>query len=459
MRKLNASGKARLSNSTLKKQNHKSKFENINGAFRFNNNDIQIDTLNFTSNGNKYELDGRFKNLLAYLFVENEALAVKTNFYTNKLVLEDFISDGTSKNYNFKLPKNIYFHFKAKVDTFQFRKFTATNIRGYLELDEQVLTATNVSFNATKGEYKGNIAIDDSQGDKILITSKGSVNKIDIQELFHQFENFGQTHILDKNIKGIASTDVEFASVWDKQLNVDKDKIYVLANIRVTKGELVDYKPILALSKFIEVEELEHIKFDNMATEIEIKNQFVNIPKTEINSSAIDVTLSGTHSFNNDIDYRFKLLLNDVLWKKAKKKKNDISEFGYIADDGLGKTTIFLKMVGTIDDYKISYDTKGLKENWGEKIEKEKNTLKTILNKEFGWFKNDSTIKKDDKKDDDGFIIEWEEETESKKESNAEDAKKKESTKKKKKEKKGLGKFIDDIAKPDEEEFEDFDDI
>lgn len=460
LQQLNASGTARLTNTNLKLENTEKSFTNINGAFKFNNNDIWVDTLNFNSNNSYFELDGKFKNLLAFLFIEGENLAVKTNFHSNKLVLDEFLTakEGSSE-YTLNLPKNISLNFKAKVDTFQFRKFSATDFKGYIELDDKVLTATNFSFKAMDGEFKGNVAIDDSQEEKILITSKTKLTNINIQQLFYQFENFGQTHILDNNLKGVTNTEIEFASVWDKQLNTDKDKIYVLADINITNGELNDYQPILAMSKYIEVEELKNIKFDQLNTQIEVKNQTVHLPKTDINSSAIDVTISGTHKFNNEIDYRFKLLLNDVLWRKAKKKKKENSEFGYVADDGLGKTTLFLKMTGTVDDYKIAYDTKGLKENWKENIKEEKQTLKTILNDEFGWFKKDTTLKKDNEPKDAGLQIEWEEDDTEENTTDKSQKTKNKNDNKTKKKKKGLGKFIDKIAQPEDEEYEDFDDI
>lgn len=465
LRKLNARGTAQLTNTNLKLVNHPNHIKNINGSFKFNNNDVQIDTLQFSINKSNFELDGKFKNLLAFLFVEGEYLAVKTNFHANRLVLDDLLTKNKNNknesNYTLNLPKNIALKFRAKIDTFQFRKFTATNFRGDIQLEDKVLTATDVSFNAMQGKVRGNIALDDSKENEILITSKVNTHDIDIYELFYQFENFGQKQIVAQNIKGKTSTSVEFASVFDKQFTVKKDKIFVLANVKIKNGELINYKPVLALSDYIEMEELEHIKFDSLTTQIEIKNQTVTIPKTTIKSNALDLTISGTHTFNNEIDYRFKVLMSDVLWRKAKKNKKENSEFGYIEDDGLGRTTLFLHMTGTIDDYKISYDTKGLKESWAEDLKKEKTTLKTILNKEFGWFKKDTSLIKDDKPADDGFIIEWEEEEtedDKKQDTKSQDKKTSDTTKTKKK-KKGLGKFIDKIAKPDEEEFEDFDDI
>lgn len=464
LRNLNAKGTAQLKNANLKLVNNDNNVEQINGDFKFNNNDVKIGNLKFELNNNQYELDGRFNNLLAFLFVENEQLSVKTNFHANKLVLDDLLTqseeDKSDEKYTIKLPKNIKLKFNANVDTFLFRRFSATNFKGQIHLEDHILTATNVSFNSMRGKVIGNIALDDSKPDEILITSKLKTQNIDIYELFYQFENFSQTAIAAENIKGKATTNIEFASVWNKELKVNKDKIYVLADIEITKGELLNYEPILAMSKYIEVEELEHIKFNSLTTKIEVKNQTVLFPKTEIKSSALDLTFYGTHTFNNEIDYHFEVLMSDVLWNKAKKKKKENLEFGYIEDDGLGKTSLFLHLTGTIDDYKVKYDTKGLKASFKEDLKEEKKSLKTILNKEFGWFKKDTTLKKEEEKKDNGLQIEWEEAEEDK--GNQSKDKKITTTKtpeKKKKKKKGLGKFIDKIAEPEAEEFEDFDDI
>ena len=455
LRKLNANGTARVSNVNLKLTGNPKIINNINGSFTFNNNDVQVDTLKFNINKSDVELEGKFKNLLSYLFIEGEYLAVQTNFYSNNLVLDELLTaNSESKNekiYTFNLPQNIHLNFNAKVDTFQFRKFSATQFRGTILLADKLLTATDVSFNAMKGKVNGNIAIDDSKENEVLITSKAEIIAIDIRELFNQFENFGQMHINAENIKGTTTTNIEFASVWDKQLKVNKDKIYVRADINISRGELINYQPLLALSNYIELDELKNVKFNTLTTLIEIKNQTVSIPKTEVKSSALDLTISGTHTFNNEIDYRFKLLMSDVLWKKAKSTKKENSEFGYEADDGLGKTTLFLHMIGTVSNYKISYDTKGLKESFAEDLKKEKNTLKNILKEEFGWFKKDSTISQNKTPKGDGFELEWEEEKDSK---STDDKKQDNKKTTKKTEKKGLGKFIDKVAQPDKEEYE-----
>ena len=451
LQKLAAKGTITINDAQLKIENTPQLFKNINGHFLFNNNNIKIDSLKAQTNDSKFSFKGNLTNLLAYLFVENEKLTVNTKLHANKLVLDDLLLDNNADPddsvYVLQLPKNVDLKFDAKIDTFLFRKFNATQLHGNIKLRNQLLSVDQIAFNSMEGNVNGKLVIDDSRKSETLITGKAQLNDINIKELFHQFENFGQTYISSSNLEGKTTTNIEFASVWDKKLNVFEDRIYASANLKIEKGELNNYKPILAMSRFIEVEELENIKFNTLTTTIEIKDETVNIPKTDIKSSALDLTISGTHSFRNEIDYRFKLLMSEILSRKAKKNKKENSEFGYIEDDGLGKTTLFLHMKGTVDDYKIGYDTKGLKESWKEDIQEEKRTLKTILNKEFGWFKKDTTLKKENTKDA-GLQIEWEED-----EMKENENKTKEKDKRKKKKKKGFGKLIDDIAKPDEDEF------
>lgn len=451
LQRLKATGNVSIKNGQLKLVNSPYLISGLESSFQFNNNEIIIDTLATNLNSSYIELKGSFRNLLAYLFVDNEKLLVNASFYAKKLLLDELLEDkNTSEKdtvYKLVLPKNISFNLYTKIESFSFRKFKAEQFVAQLTMQNQQFTANNVSFNAMKGKVNGNFYLEDTHENDIVITSDANINNIDIKELFYQFENFGQTYFIDNNIKGMATTTVEFASVWNKHLELNKEKLMVLADLTINKGELIDYQPAMALSKFIEVDELKHIKFSTLQTHIEIQNQLISISKTEIKSSAIDLTIAGTHSFNNDIDYRFKVMLNDVLWKKAKSKKKENTEFGYVEDDGLGKTALFLHMKGTVKNYKISYDTKGLKEKWSDDIKEEKQTIKQILKNEFGWFKKDSTLNDTTKPKKDGFLIEWEEDTRKSEESN----KKPEPQKT---DKKGLGKLLDKIAKPNESEYE-----
>ena len=59
-------------------------------------------------------------------------------------------------------------------------------------------------------------------------------------------------------------------------------------------------------------------------------------------------------------------------------------------DDGLGRTSMLLKIVYKGEDVKVSYDMKAAASEVKNNLKSEKKTLKTILNQEYGWFKNDT---------------------------------------------------------------------
>jgi hypothetical protein len=135
---------------------------------------------------------------------------------------------------------------------------------------------------------------------------------------------------------------------------------------------------------------------------VRISNRKIFIPNMEINSSALNITGSGTHDFDNMIDYKLQLLLSDILGKKVKDQN---TEFGQIEDDGLGKTKLFLTMKGQVDDPKFGYDKKGVVQKIKSDFKADGQNLKNILKQEFGSHKHDTTTVQKKKKEE--MQIDW----------------------------------------------------
>jgi hypothetical protein len=152
----------------------------------------------------------------------------------------------------------------------------------------------------------------------------------------------------------------------------------------------------------------------------------------DINSSAMDLTISGFHTFNGEYRYNMNLLLSEILSRKAKPK---VQQYGYIEDDGVGNTRLYLLMKGDTANSTIEYDKQEVKAKIRNDIQKEKNDLKRMFNEEFGLFRKDSlSSPQKDEPARDEFKINWEE-------TNADSLKNKEKpNRKKRKDKKS--KFI-----------------
>lgn len=413
---ITVTGDLAIRDAAVKLKNNTLDFKNINGIFEFDNNDLDVMSFSGNVSSSDFELKGVFRNVIGFIMKKDQDLTIEASLNSKKIDLNELLANkeegGSKSKYKLKFSERIDVNLNSEIQHLVFRKFNATKIKGLVKLRDKKLFADPVTVSTMNGTITTSGMVDGSDSTRLLVTCNSEIDRINITKMFEQFENFGQATITDKNIKGVATAKINFISVFSPELEIDPDKIYAGVELSIETGELNNVESMKSLSRFIELKELENIRFANMKNTIEIRNQVVTIPKMELKSSAINIVASGTHTFKNEINYKVKLSLNELLAKKAKKAKKENDEFGEVEDDGLGRTNIFLLMTGTVDNPIIKYDSKSAIQNVKQDIKVEKQNLKSILKEEFGLFKKDSTLnKKSDvkKEDQTKFRINWEE--------------------------------------------------
>lgn len=410
-------GNLNFENILVKMKGAKDAVDSINGRMSFDGNNVTISGFTARSAGSDLVVNGTVKNLLGYLFTDKEVLDIGGSLNSRNLDLNNLLSTGNENesdkdtNYKLELPQRLRLNLSTSVKHLVFRKFEAVSLSGNLMMKNQRLTADPISFHSMDGSISGSGMIDASENDSLLITCHADIRSVDINQLFTQLENFGQDTdavITDKNLRGRLSSEVNFASVWSSDLYVNENKIYTDADITIEKGELIEFKPIYELARFIKLEELEDIKFQKLSNHIEIKNRVITIPKMEINSSAANIKMSGTHDFDNMVDYHFVVDLDDLRARKATAAKKENGDFGEEITDGVHRRRLFISMKGSLDNPDISYDRKGNIEQIKDDLKQERQNLRQILNEEFGWFKGKKDEDKKDRKKEEGgdkFIL------------------------------------------------------
>ena len=283
--------------------------------------------------------------------------------------------------YRIDFSKELKLQLDVNVKKLKFRKFEAEVMTGSLALQDKVLMTKLLDFNTVGGSVRLKGQIDSRPSDSLKIDYDAMLNQLDINRLFYEMGNFGQQVIVDKNLKGIVKAEVQFRSVWSKSLNINEKSIYAKSDITIENGELINFEPMLALSRFMKGADLRVIKFSTLTNTIEIRNRKIIIPMMEIKSSAQDIIASGEHTFDNIVDYKLRLYLSQLVGKKVRAQN---TEFGTIEDDGLGRPMVFLTMKGTASDPKFAIDRKSVEQKITTEIKKETQSLKSILKEEFG---------------------------------------------------------------------------
>ena len=395
-----ASGTIVMENVSLKLKQNPLLYRNIYGTFLLHDNNVEVQALDGFISSTDFHITGSLHNFITFLLIPNQEanmkMAMSSSFINLNEILENkTVSSEEDTSYKIKINPRLVCNMSISADKLVFRKFEATGIKGRIHIEDQLITSPDLRFHAMEGNVSMSASVATHRRDSVMMSCKAKVSGMNITELFTQMENFGEQTVTDKNLKGTLNADVVFSSSWSKDLTINPAKVNVQADITINNGELNNFKPILALSKYLKLADLKHISFSTLKNVIQIHDRKIFFPSMEIKSSALNLTASGTHDFDNIVDYKLNMLLSDVLGKKVKSNE---TEFGIVEDDGLGHTKLFIAMKGPVDDPKFSYDKKAVSEKIAQDFRADKRNMRAMLNEEFGMFKKDPAVKQEPKK-------------------------------------------------------------
>jgi hypothetical protein len=355
---------------------------------------IRVEDFKMNKGSSDIFLSGEIPGMFNYILNNKAPLIIKGILRSDNFSLEDFVFVSSEENNSasrpdFYVPSNVRLVLDADIKHFNLGKFHADNIRGAFELKNQKAMISDMSFETMEGKAEVEVFADCS-GSNPELALQAKLMGLNVKTIFTQLNNFGQTTLLDKHIKGYVTAAINFTGSWDKKLRPNMNSIVSSAEIDIEQGELSDFKPLSSLSKFVDIKELQNIKFAALHCHLDIKNSTIYIPKTSIKNSVLNLDFAGTHKINNDIDYHIHLLISELL---AKKRKQNDDEFGIVENDPDNRRGAFILMTGNLDNIVFKYDRKGLKQKIKEDIRQEKQSLKNILREEFGSLKreNDKT--------------------------------------------------------------------
>lgn len=412
---LTSQSEAVFNSVNIKLDNKQIDLRDMTGSFLMNES-TTTDNLRFTLNNHKIVFSGKFNNFPGWLVGNPVTLTGSATISASSVRPELFMNEqsGTeekgkvvTKQAPVTLPDNVDLEMNFSFDTLVYKTFNARNITGTLSIKPKMMNFRTISLNSQKGRISGNGLVVQNHDKSFIGRGSFALTGVDVNEAFTSFHNFGQGFLKAENIAGSLSGNITLILPVDSLLNPDVRSVIAEGKYVLTDGALIDFDPVKALSSFIELPEFENIKFDRLENDFFIRNNVFYVPQMDIKSSAVDLSVNGKHSFDNEYQYHVKMLLSEILSNKARKNKTIPDEFGEVQDDGLGRTSVFLKIDGKGEEVKVSYDMKAAGNQIKEDIKKEKQTLKTIFNEEYGLYKKDPEPEKKESSQP-RFRIKWE---------------------------------------------------
>jgi hypothetical protein len=390
-------------------RNNKLSFDNIDGNIMFARN-LWAEDLVLSLNGQRFRINGEFKNLPAWIAGKPVQVIAVTDVSAGTLKPESFMADtvsGVQSNKKpYTLPDGIDLQVAFRIDSLVYKTFSAGNITGILHYKPYIINIKSLKLNTLNGYISGEGYLAQNAGKSFNGLGSLDIKNADVNLAFRAFKNFAQNFIKAENLAGSLSGSLSFLLPFDSHLRPDMRSLTADGKYVLVNGALIDFEPVKELSKFIELSELQDIKFSKLENDLVIRNNYLSIPQMDIKSSAADFSISGKHDFDNNYEYHVKTYLSVILSRKAKRGSWFKTENGTAEEDGLGRTSIFLKITGKGEDVKVSYDLKAVGANIKQNLKNEKSTIKNILKQEYGWFKSDTTLKQE-RASKPKFRIEW----------------------------------------------------
>jgi hypothetical protein len=458
-------GEAILKDVLLKLEGAEGQFQEFTGEVNFNRFNSSATAIGKYGNSD-LNISTQFTNFIPYL-VNNEQLTANIYLQSELLELDKLLANdkkevesGIDTN-GVEFPKRVKANLRTTITKLTYQNHELTNVSGEVEVMENQVRTSNLIFNSNSGNYSlsGDLK---KKADGFTLASKIICGQVDISDLLKKFNNFGQSTLRHDHLSGRANAIISFNSKTSKHLELDLNSLEADMEFSIAEGVLRNLELFDEIGEYLKgnvisrniikvddlAKKLKTVEFSKFTNTINIKNRMITIPSMSLSTSAMDIGIYGTQSFDYDINYGMNLRLKDILTKKKD------TEYGYIVDDGEG-VRLFLLMTGTIDEPEFKLDKASKKEYQEKQREAEKQNVKGILKDEFGLFGKDSTAKKaaEQQKAKPKFEVEWGEEGDDKSDKKT-DKKEDEKPEKEKKKRKWLDKLKGNEEKKDKTKFE-----
>lgn len=372
------------------------------------NNGLAINTYLGKINDCSIDVSGKADHFLEYIFAEAGVLDVKGKITAGVIDLGELFPTRTEEKTG-ETSVVVAFPVRAKWDlqivaeSFRKGKFRADELSGRLVMDAFKAEATSLHFLSQEGNIQGMIGLYRFAENQFGMKTDFMASQVNIKTMFETFDNFDQDFVKAEVLEGKADANIVFQAFCDSTFIIDNKSILASIDLNIQDGALVGFQPLLDMADYIKKKpmlrlfvsadelrkRLENVHFATLQNEISIRNGVISIPQMEIKSSAIDLNVSGTHTFEDEIDYAMDFAVSDVL--TLKDRKEPYNEF--VQRDNQGKTRMYFTMKGTVDDFEVDLVKTDFKPKLNLDFSRENSEVRNTLKQDFSLFARDSLAK------------------------------------------------------------------
>ena len=330
--------------------------DRLAGTIQLNGDVISLSDLTIEWLQSDLTINGSIEDFLVELSSNEGRVLLLSDVKSQNLAIEDIVSlvenipfadDTVSNNNNVRLDLELTCLF----DNLSFMRYKGQNVTGELVLNDNILEVVDLNGDGLGGGLKVNGKLHILTNEDFYIDARVLTKGIYLDSMFYVFHNFDQTFITDKELKGRLYADINATMFFDSTWRFRRKLLRSEAKVRIVDGELNQFKPLMALSAYIDDsnDNLSNLRFSDLTNYITIKKDTVFIPEMSIQTNVRNIAVGGYHTLDQHINYQLAVpIINERVDKDE--------AFGAVKKSSKGSPNLLFRIKGTTIDYKVSYD-------------------------------------------------------------------------------------------------------
>jgi len=391
---IKAKGLLNLSNFTYETEELSKPLEISVMNLKFNPSHVDLDKFRADIGDSDLELHGILDNFYGFLF-KKQVLKGEFDLKSNNIRISDLLTENSESNQEkTNNTDEIKAEKKANIPDFLdctininakkviYDNLNLENVSGKLTIKDKTLDIENLKTDIFEGNIKvnGNVS---TKPQKPTFNVNLDLKRIDIYQSFTQLKMLGKIAPIAGTVAGKISSKIKVSgNLHDEDLTPDLSSISgnLFGELSDTKVDKSKSKLLSNLDNNLDFIDLDKLNLDELKADLSFENGKVYIKPMDINYQDINIKLSGSHGFDEIINY------NTTLNVPAKYFGRDIEKLFAIADENeINKTIIPIsaKITGNFSSPIIQTDINKVLENlYKQLINKKKNDfLENIIEK------------------------------------------------------------------------------
>jgi len=275
---------------------------------------LRMDDVKAFIGENDFAFQGNISNYILYLLNKDEVLQADFTVHSDKIDLNDFLTEETSENEDkesasiIKIPKNIAVSLAADATNLKYKDLDLKDVKGTLKIKEGKAVFDAVLLKTLDGEVKlnGNY---DSTTETPVSNLDVDIQKMSITKSANSFSTFQAFAPILQRVQGDFFSDMTLDIALDGQMNPVLSSLKAQGNFNTDSIQLQGIDVMQNLGKMLKINALENPAIDRIKANFSIENGTMSIKPFNFKLNDISAGLQGKVNLDKQIDFVLSLAI------------------------------------------------------------------------------------------------------------------------------------------------------